>query len=69
MRVHATLTALKETRSEPLDPVLEAYLVHVDRSLIERNLLLSVEERFRQLMELQRLAEELRRGGARAAGS
>jgi hypothetical protein len=49
------------------DLVVDAYLAHVDRTLIERNLALSVEERFRQLMELQRFAAELRRAGARAA--
>ena len=52
--------------SKVRDPVVDAYLVHVDRTLIERNLGLSVEERFRQLMELQRFAAELRRAGSRA---
>ena len=45
------------------DPVVEAYKPGVDRSLIRRNLRLSVEERFRRLMELQRFAAELRRAG------
>ncbi|MEN8184763.1 MAG: hypothetical protein ABFS46_19760 [Myxococcota bacterium] len=49
------------------DPVVERYLPDVDRSLIRRNLTLSVEERFLQLMELQRFAEELKRGGAKAS--
>jgi hypothetical protein len=49
------------------DPVVERYLPDVDRSLIRKNLTLSVEERFLQLMELQRFAEELKRGGARAS--
>jgi hypothetical protein len=40
-----------------------AYLAGVDRTLIAKNLALSVEERFRQLMELQRLADELARAG------
>jgi hypothetical protein len=54
--------------SRPLrDPVVEVYLPDVDRSLIRKNLTLSVEERFRQLMELQRFAEELKRAGARGA--
>jgi hypothetical protein len=44
------------------DPVVERYLPDVDRSLIRKNLALSVEERFLQLMELQRFAEELKRG-------
>ena len=47
--------------------MIRAYLAHVDRSLLARNLALSVEERFCQLMELQRLAAELREAGRRAA--
>jgi hypothetical protein len=46
--------------------VVDAYLAGVDRTLLRRNLALSVEERFLQLMELQRFAEELRRAGAEA---
>jgi hypothetical protein len=51
--------------SEPLDPIVEAYLPGIDRTLIAKNLRLSVEERFRQLMELQRLADELKAAKAR----
>jgi hypothetical protein len=47
--------------------VVRAYLAHVDRTLIAKNLALTVEERFLQLMALQRLAEELRRAGCEAA--
>jgi hypothetical protein len=36
-------------------------------TLLERNLRLSVEERFLQLMELQRFATELRSAGRKAA--
>ncbi len=43
------------------DPVIEAYKQHVDRTLIRENLKRSVEERFLNLMALQRFAEELRR--------
>jgi hypothetical protein len=46
--------------------VIEAYKRDVDRSLLRRNLQLSPEERFLQLMEMQRFAAELRRGGQRA---
>jgi hypothetical protein len=53
--------------SEERDPVVRAYLADVDRTLIARNLALSVEERFRQLMALQRLAAELQRAGREAA--
>jgi hypothetical protein len=50
----------------PIDPVIEVYKRDIDRTLIEKNLRLSVDERFLQLMELQRLAEELRRAGKAA---
>lgn len=46
-----------ETR-EP-DPVVRAYMRDIDRTLIRKNLALGPEERFRQLMELQRFAAEL----------
>ena len=51
------------------DPVIEAYRAGLDLTLIDENLRLTPEERLRKCMELQRLAEELRRaGGAAAAG-
>ena len=53
--------------SQCRDPVVSAYRAHVDRTLIQKNLKLSVEERFLQLMELQRLAVELREAGKRAS--
>jgi hypothetical protein len=46
-----------------VDPVVRAYAEGIDRTLLRKNLALSVEERFRQLMELQRFAAELRRAG------
>jgi len=49
-----------------LDPVVAAYLADIDRSLIRKNLALTVEQRFLQLMELQRFASELRRGVRKA---
>ena len=54
-----------DIRLEP-DPVIEAYKKDVDRTLIRENLKLSVEDRFRKLMELQRFAAELRRAGREA---
>ena len=48
------------------DPVIEAYKKDVDRTLLRENLKLTVEQRLRNLMELQRLSEELRRAGQRA---
>jgi hypothetical protein len=45
-----------------IDPVIEAYKKDIDRTLLRENLKLSVEQRFEKLMELQRFAEELRKG-------
>ena len=39
----------------------------VDRTLLAENLRRTVDERFRQLMELQRFADELKRAGRRAS--
>ena len=52
----------------PIDPVIEAYKKDVDRTLIRNNLKLTVEQRFKQLMDLQRFAEELQTAGRRARG-
>lgn len=49
-----------------LDPVIEAYKKDIDRTLIRENLRLTVDQRFRQLMELQRFAEELQNSGRKA---
>ena len=48
------------------DPVIEAYKRHVDRTLLRENLRRSVQERLDRLVELQRLAEEVRRAGRAA---
>lgn len=48
------------------DPVIEAYKKDIDRSLIRENLRLTVDQRFQQLMELQRFAEELQNAGRKA---
>ncbi len=52
-----------------VDPVIEVYKKDIDRTLLRENLKLSVEERLRQSMELQRLADELRRAGRAARRS
>ncbi|MCY4074297.1 MAG: hypothetical protein OXH04_02565 [Acidobacteria bacterium] len=52
-----------------MDPVIEVYKKDIDRTLLRENLKLSVEERLRQSMELQRLADELRRAGRAARRS
>jgi hypothetical protein len=48
-----------------LDPVIEEYKKGVDLTLIRENLRLSIDQRFLQLIEHQRLAEELRQAGRR----
>jgi len=50
----------------PADPVIESYKKQIDRTLIRKNLALTVEERPRQLARLQEFAEELRRAGVAA---
>ncbi len=52
-----------EAPARYVDPVVEALRKNVDKTLIRKNLALTPEERLRQLMELQRFAEELRRAG------
>ncbi len=47
------------------DPVIEAYKKDIDRTLLRENLKRTPEERIRNLMQLQRVAEELRRAGQR----
>lgn len=51
------------------DPVIEAYKKDIDCTLIVENLRLTVDQRFRQLMELQRFAEELQEAGRKARQS
>jgi hypothetical protein len=48
------------------DPVIEVYKRDVDRTLLRENLKLTVEDRLRNLMRLQRFAEEMRQAGRRA---
>ena len=47
----------------PRDPVIEAYKKDIDLTLIRENPKLSVEDRLRKLMALQRFAQELLRAG------
>ena len=57
-------------RSKPVrpasDPVVEAYKRDLDRTLLRSVSRLSVEERLRELMRLERFAEEMRRAGRQA---
>lgn len=45
------------------DPVIEAYLAGIDRTLLRHNLTLTPTQRVEQLVALQRLAEEARKAG------
>ena len=54
-------------RLEP-DPVIEAYKKDIDRSLLRENLKRTVEERLRDLVRLQRFADEWRRAARRTFG-
>ena len=65
-REHTRPTAVVHTTHMWRDPVIEVYKQHVDRTLLRENLRLTVEERFRKLMDLQSFAEELQRAGREA---
>ena len=54
---------VRENKAVQSDPVIEAYKKDIDRTLLRENLKLSVEDRLRQLIELQKFAEELQRAG------
>jgi hypothetical protein len=53
--------ASAEGRPFEPDPVIEAYKKDIDRTLLRENLKRSVDERLRDLMRLQRFADEWRR--------
>jgi len=54
-----------EPSTDTPDPVIEAYKKDIDRTLLRENLKLTVEERLRNLMRLQRFAAEIRKAGQR----
>jgi hypothetical protein len=54
-------SALLDSISLEPDPVVEAYKRDVDRTLIQQNLTLSVEERVQKMLSALRLVEEVRR--------
>lgn len=56
------------SRHQVKDPAVEVYKRDVDVSLIRENLKRTPEERVRNLIRLQRDAEELARAGRRQAG-
>jgi hypothetical protein len=59
--------ASRRVALEP-DPVIEAYKKDIDRTLLRENLKRSVEERLRDLVRLQRFADEWRRAARRSFG-
>lgn len=61
-----TLAMAFTTTVARIDSVIEDYKKDIDRTLLRENLRLTVEDRFRKLMAMQRFAEELRRAGCRA---
>jgi hypothetical protein len=50
------------------DPVVEAYKKDVDRTLLRANLQRTPEERWQNFLAAYRLAQEVRRAGAKARG-
>jgi len=54
-------------RPDP-DQVIEAYKRDIDRSLLRENLRLTVEQRFKNLQQLQVFADELQRAGRSRGG-
>ena len=56
----------RDEAGKDLDPVIEAYKKHIDVTLIRENLRLTVDQRFQQLMNLQKFAEDLRLAGRKA---
>lgn len=59
---------MDEDYEPPPDPVIEAYKKDIDRTLLRQNLRRSIDERILNLMDLQSMAEELRRAGRRLRG-
>ena len=59
---------MEEDYEPPPDPVIEAYKKDIDRTLLRQNLRRSIDERILNLMDLQSMAEELRRAGRRMRG-
>ena len=51
------------TERSSIDDIVELYKRDVDRTLLRENLKLTVEQRFEQLMNMQRFVERERRAG------
>lgn len=53
----------RDTRRSSLDEIIEFYKRDVDRTLLREQLKKTPDERVRELVELERFADELRRAG------
>ncbi len=62
---HRVSSPLRHPTLDP-DPVIDAYKPGVDVTLLRENLKLTPDQRLRRLVDLQRVAEELRRAGREA---
>ena len=51
-----------------IDPVIEAYKKHVDRTLLRQNLKRTPDERWSNFMMAMKLAEEVRQAGVKVRG-
>jgi len=63
---HDSPAAPAPSGHDSMDDVIAIYKRDVDRSLLRANLAKTPEQRFRDLMQIQAAAEELRRAGAAA---
>ncbi|MBU6276168.1 MAG: hypothetical protein KGQ61_06000 [Planctomycetes bacterium] len=61
---HDSPSAPAPSGHDSMDDVIAIYKRDVDRSLLRANLAKTPEQRFRDLMQIQAAAEELRRAGA-----
>ena len=60
LTIRGSIGEILTQKDTKMDPIVEEYKKSVDRTLLRQNLNRTVEERFLNLMELQRFAEELR---------
>ena len=56
----------KPTSTSSIDDIIDLYKRDIDRTLIRKNLDLTVEQRFDRIMALQRFADELKQAGKAA---
>ena len=66
---HASDAEILRRYGFELDPVIEVYKQHVDRTLLRANLRRTLEERWQWLAAATRLAHEVRRAGAARRGT